>query len=178
MKVLRLLAFSSLIVYVYTACSDDKTTQQPECECDCENHRGICKYILRQDYYYCGCSYCNFDEASKQCIGNVDDEFGSCLNKIPQPSSDSDCEAYSCKPNYDIITEPDMGVQVVGCNRGGCLASGKACYMTIVPQFSLYHYTLKCVCQDDNDSTIFKGDPYEFYKSLDRQIPQYQTTTN
>ena len=64
----------------------------------CSPHCGIrnstCGLVISGDSD-CGCIYCNYDRASRKCIGEcVDRQLTQCISQVPIPRRDSDCQCF------------------------------------------------------------------------------------
>jgi hypothetical protein len=181
--VIGLLALASA---VHSACVDDETTTTPPkpqyhcrsmydtdalfeyppdgCDsavCDPQIRNATCTDIVHYDYVYCGCVFCNYDRVSGLCVGQcADRNVGSCLNKVEKPTSDDDCECYTCQNLYAY--NPHYGYNtIVGCN-GTCLASGKQCQLVVLPDLNPIG-RLNCICWDQSSQyEPYSGNPLDF----------------
>ena len=118
----------------------------PYCTGSCAIPNSYCGAIINaNNSNSCGCIYCNYDAATKRCVGTCwSNYFGQlnslnkCLNTVPTPQSNADCACYYCNKIKDI------NGTITSCS-GNCYASGLTCKIGQVQTSS--GYVQDCYCQ-------------------------------
>jgi hypothetical protein len=119
------------------------------CAGSCLGSTKSCVELINYDTKVCGCPYCKFNSTTKICNGQGSNLIlESCVNRVPNPKSDSDCMLSSCTAefieiNYDYDYESEK-ILIPSCDPSTC--SGNACLPVYVMTNSTAPRNLECIC--------------------------------
>jgi hypothetical protein len=119
------------------------------CAGTCLNSTTDCVEMMNYDTKVCGCTFCKLDVNTNKCEGQCSNLLlGNCVNRVANPTSDSDCECASCKAEFVDVKNGDTDnvdevITLPSCDASTCF--GNPCIATFVATNGL-NRTLECIC--------------------------------